>query len=44
MGYRVAEINDVIICICYYNLERFHTANGDLSPLEYEKDSLKNVS
>jgi putative transposase len=28
----------------YYNLERLHTANGDLSPVEYEQSSLRKVS
>jgi putative transposase len=28
----------------YYNLERFHTANSDLSPIEYEQNSLRKVS
>jgi putative transposase len=29
--------NDVMANIRYYNLERFHAANGALSPVEYEK-------
>lgn len=36
--------NDVTAYIRYYNLERLHTANGDLSPVEYEQSSLKKVS
>lgn len=32
--------NDVRYC----NLERLHTANGDLSPVEYEQSSLRKVS
>ncbi|MCW2256016.1 hypothetical protein M2263_002107 [Providencia alcalifaciens] len=35
---------DVIAYMRYYNLERFHTANGDLSPIEYEQNSLRKVS
>ncbi|KAF7768870.1 hypothetical protein PCIT_a3387 [Pseudoalteromonas citrea] len=35
--------NDVMAYIPYYNLERLHTANGDLSPVEYEQNSLKKV-
>ena len=34
---------DVAAYMRYYNLERLHTANGDLSPINYEK-SLKKVS
>ena len=36
--------NDVAAYMRYYNLERLHTANGDLSPVEYEQSSLKKVS
>ena len=36
--------NDVTAYMRYYNLERLHTANGDLSPAEYEQSSLKKVS
>ncbi len=36
--------NDVTAYMRYYNLERLHTANGDLSPVEYEKNSLRKVS
>ena len=36
--------NDVTAYMRYYNLERLHTANGDLSPVEYEQNSLKKVS
>ena len=36
--------NDVTAYMRYYNLERLHTANGDLSPIEYEKNSLRKVS
>ncbi|WP_155732590.1 IS3 family transposase [Pseudoalteromonas luteoviolacea] len=36
--------NDVTAYIRYYNLERLHTANGDLSPVEYEQNSLRKVS
>lgn len=35
--------NDVAAYMRYYNLERLHTANGDLSPVNYE-NSLKKVS
>lgn len=35
--------NDVTEYMRYYNLERLHTANGDLSPVEYE-NSLEKVS
>ena len=34
---------DVVAYIRYYNLERRHTAAGDLSPVEYE-NALKKVS
>ncbi len=34
---------DVAAYMRYYNLDRLHTANGDLSPINYEK-SLKKVS
>jgi len=27
---------DVIACIRYYNLDRLHSANGDLSPVRHE--------
>jgi len=36
--------NDVMAYMGYYNLERLHTANGDLSPVEYEQNSLRKVS
>ncbi|WP_193343316.1 IS3 family transposase [Pseudoalteromonas luteoviolacea] len=36
--------NDVMAYMRYYNLERLHTANGDLSPVEYEQNSLRKVS
>ncbi len=36
--------NDVAAYMRYYNLERLHTANGDLSPVEYEQHSLRKVS
>ncbi len=36
--------NDVAAYMRYYNLERLHTANGDLSPVEYEQNSLRKVS
>ncbi|MFQ3179366.1 MAG: putative transposase [Pseudoalteromonas tetraodonis] len=36
--------NDVAAYMRYYNLERLHTAHGDLSPVEYEQSSLKKVS
>lgn len=36
--------NDVMAYMRYYNLERLHTANGDLSPVEYEQNSLRIVS
>lgn len=35
---------DVAAYMRYYNLERLHTANGDLSPAEYELSSLRKVS
>ena len=35
---------DVTAYMRYYNLERLHTANGDLSPVEYEQNSLRKVS
>jgi len=35
---------DVAAYMRYYNLDRLHTANGDLSPINYEKNSLKLVS
>ncbi|WP_439652709.1 hypothetical protein [Providencia manganoxydans] len=28
----------------HYNQERLHTANGDLSPIQYEQNSLRKVS
>ncbi len=34
---------DVAAYMRYYNLERLHTTNGDLSPISYE-NSLKKVS
>ena len=36
--------NDVTAYMRYYNLKRLHTANGDLSPIEYEQNSLRKVS
>ena len=36
--------NDVTAYMRYYNLERLHTANGDLSPIENEQNSLRKVS
>ncbi|TMP42274.1 IS3 family transposase [Pseudoalteromonas citrea] len=36
--------DDVAAYMSYYNLERLHTANGDLSPIEYEQSSLREVS
>ncbi len=36
--------NDVTAYMRYYNLERLHTANGDLSPVKYEQNSLTKVS
>ncbi|WP_193343318.1 IS3 family transposase [Pseudoalteromonas luteoviolacea] len=36
--------NDVMAYMRYYNLERLHTANGGLSPVEYEQNSLRKVS
>lgn len=36
--------NDVTAYMRYYNLERLHTANGDLSPVEYEQSSVRKVS
>lgn len=35
---------DVAAYMRYYNVDRLHTANGDLSPINYEKNSLKRVS
>jgi len=35
--------DDVAAYMRYYNLERLHTANGDLSPIEYEQSSLRKV-
>ena len=35
---------DVIAYMRYYNLERLHSANGDLSPIEYKQNSLRKVS
>ncbi|XWR67227.1 IS3 family transposase ISSde6 [Providencia manganoxydans] len=35
---------DVTVYMRYYNLERLHTANGDLSPIEYEQNSFRKVS
>lgn len=35
---------DVTAYIRYYNLKRLHTANSDLSPVEYEHNFLRNVS
>lgn len=34
---------DVAEYVRYYNLQRLHSANGDLSPVAYE-DSLRKVS
>ena len=36
--------DDVAAYMRYYNLERLHTANGDISPVEYEQNSLRKVS
>ena len=33
--------NDVMAYMRYYNLARLHTANGELSPAEYEQTSLR---
>ena len=41
-GYSVAEA-DVEQYIRYYNRERLHSANGDLSPIEFELSQI-NVS
>ncbi|HCZ8414250.1 TPA: IS3 family transposase [Proteus mirabilis] len=35
---------DVTAYMRYYNLERLHTANGDLPPIEYEQNSFRKVS
>jgi putative transposase len=35
--------NDVGEYMRYYNLKRLHSANGDLSPIDY-KNSLRKVS
>ncbi|WP_156495314.1 IS3 family transposase, partial [Oleiphilus sp. HI0128] len=35
--------NDVADYMRYYNLERLHTSNEDMSPIEYE-NSLRKVS
>lgn len=40
---REGMIKDVKKYMRYYNLERLHTTNGDLAPIEYEY-SLRNVS
>ncbi len=32
---------DVAAYMKYYNLERFHSANGDLSPVAFENSQLK---
>ncbi|MCS6175226.1 IS3 family transposase, partial [Shewanella oncorhynchi] len=32
---------DVTAYMKYYNLERLHSANGDLSPVEFENSQLK---
>ena len=32
---------DVEHYICYYNQDRLHTANDDLSPVEFEKSQIK---
>lgn len=37
-------INDVTAYMRYYNLERLRTANGDLTPVEYEQSSLRKVA
>ncbi|MGI0120406.1 IS3 family transposase, partial [Zooshikella sp. RANM57] len=34
---------DVAAYMKYYNIERLHSANGDLSPIEFENSQL-NVS
>jgi len=39
----IALKKDVAAYMRYYNLDRLHTANGDLSPINYE-NSLKKVS
>lgn len=36
--------NDVMAYMRNYNLERHRTANGDLSPVEYEQSSLRKMS
>lgn len=36
--------NEVMAHMRYYNLELLHTANSDLSPVEYERSSLSKVS
>lgn len=35
---------EIIAYMRYYNLEWLHTANGDLSAIEYEQNSLRKVS
>ena len=35
---------DVAAYMRYYNADRLHTANGDQSPINYERNSLKSVS
>ena len=35
--------NDVTTYMRYYNLEWLHTANGSLSPVEYEQNSLEKL-
>ncbi len=41
---RSAMTQDVQAYICYYNHQRLHTANGDLSPVAFEQMTLKQVS
>jgi hypothetical protein len=38
-----SKIRFVFVYMKYYNLERLHSANGDMSPMEYE-NSLRKVS
>ena len=35
--------NDVTAYMRYYNLKRLHTANGDMSPVEYELEQLNSL-
>ncbi|TNZ86676.1 hypothetical protein CGK40_24460 [Vibrio parahaemolyticus] len=34
-------LRDVAACVRYYNLDRLHSANDDLSPIEFENSITK---